>query len=55
MAGPSRKWGLRAGQYCNVCFPKGGGSMARGETKTSLKGMYAKQAAQHRARKGQRG
>ena len=46
ISGPSKRWGLRKGEYVNVCFL--GGKMWRGETKTMLGEMM-------KNRKGRKG
>ncbi len=48
ISGPDKKFGLSAGQYVHVCFPKGGGDMERGEVKTK---SQAAEAARSRARR----
>lgn len=32
-----KRFGLKGDQFIRVCFPKGGGGMIRGETKTNQK------------------
>lgn len=31
ISGSSKQFGLKAGEFVRVCFPKGGGDMVRGE------------------------
>lgn len=36
ISGPNKKFGLKADQYVNICFPKGGGASVVGEKKVRM-------------------